>query len=232
MSLSNDLNASLPSPTEATAEANGTQERRPRGPKRKWTGWSYFHYHKEKSISFCNKCNYSNRGRNTTTLQNHLRRSHEDEYANFATAVRQGREEEADGSEYTATRTLTAGLESKMDDLVARFFALPNISLNAVESAEFKRLMAAASPGYNVKSRQTVTNRIIQFATTAHRDLKARLQAAKSFSVGIDIWTAPGMSKSYLAMTAHFYDEQDEKLRHTLVDIWRQSLEEKRQGMP
>uniref|UniRef100_A0A914XJC4 BED-type domain-containing protein n=1 Tax=Plectus sambesii TaxID=2011161 RepID=A0A914XJC4_9BILA len=163
-------------------------------------------------MSFCNKCNYSNRGRNTTTLQNHLRRTHEVEYTNFPTAIRQGREEEADDSGYMATRTLTAGLENKINDLVVRFFALPNISLNAVESAEFKRLMAAASPDYNVKSRRTVTSRIIHLATTAHHDLKARLQAAKSFSVGIDIWTAPGMSKSYIAMTAHFYDEQYERL--------------------
>uniref|UniRef100_A0A914VPI6 BED-type domain-containing protein n=1 Tax=Plectus sambesii TaxID=2011161 RepID=A0A914VPI6_9BILA len=80
--------------TDASSTSLEFRVARTRGPKRKWVGWDFFDYVKEDDVSFCKKCQYLNRGRNTSTLENHLKKAHEDDYQEFQASVRRKAEEE------------------------------------------------------------------------------------------------------------------------------------------
>lgn len=103
--------------------------------------------------------------------------------------------------------------------MIALFFALPNLSVKSIESDEFRNLISVACPGDVVGSQRTVVCRILELFKSSHGLVTTRLRAIRSFSLALDIWTAPVMSKSYIALTAHFYDEEDEQLRRALINI-------------
>uniref|UniRef100_A0A914WXL8 Uncharacterized protein n=1 Tax=Plectus sambesii TaxID=2011161 RepID=A0A914WXL8_9BILA len=130
--------------TDASPTSLEFRDARIRGPKRKWVGWDFFEYARDDDA---HKVDYQE-------FQASVRRKAEEEVVLYSSLTRL----ETDHSENRPTPNLPIELVKKIDDLIALFFALPNISLNAVDSSEFKGLMSAACPGYPIKSRKTVTS--------------------------------------------------------------------------
>jgi hypothetical protein len=88
--------------------------------------------------------------------------------------------------------------------LLAREY--PPFSL--VEDAEFRRFVQMLCPGYQIPSRKTLTNSLTPILhQPTVRKVKVTLDVATAVCLTADGWTSVN-NNSFLAITAHFLDEE------------------------
>jgi hypothetical protein len=95
-------------------------------------------------------------------------------------------------------------LDNQLVCLIARKYH----TFSLVEDAEFRRFIEMLCPGYQIPSRKTLTNSLIPilYQTTVMK-VKATLDVATAVCLTADGWTS-GNNNSFLAITAHFLDEE------------------------
>lgn len=107
----------------------------------------------------------------------------------------------------------------QIDKQVLKMVAKGHHALRIVEEPEFKTLIEMVShcPGYSLPTRKTLSNNILpRIHCEILSSIKIKLQSATAVCLTTDGWTSK-TNASYLAITAHYIDENTELQSHLIA---------------
>lgn len=167
----------------------------------------------------CVLCGHSFKNATTHNLMRHLLRRHEEQHQHCEQVVK----EKKDASEATRSRRRSP-LQPAVEDCSRALVQLvlhTSIPYRIVESTYFKDFVKAvtASPNFNVPGRKALTKLAEEECSRIVSVVKDHLQHAKSVAICADICTQRGMTRSYIAFTAHFFDHQRGLFERVLLDM-------------
>ncbi|XP_072929650.1 zinc finger BED domain-containing protein 4-like [Epargyreus clarus] len=198
--------------------------------------WTYFTIDKndpEKSeCKICNK-SYSRKGRTTTSLKNHLKSIHPEEFCLFQSANKEKelrKQNDEGGTIVTPLQQAKKQLSleevlqkekkwdtnnpnsKKIDKLIGEMIALQNLPFNFVEGLGFRRLIQELAPKYNFRGRNFFTDFVCnELYTKLAGRVKELIEEYDYMSFTTDIWTDPSSGVSLLSLTCHGVSENFER---------------------
>ena len=104
---------------------------------------------------------------------------------------------------------------------LATFVGATNISLSLIDSAEFRELIGELDPQYKIPHSKKLGIEIENLYGNVKRKISSSLQNARLISVCADIWSKPGMTASFLGITAHYFSYQDSQRHNVTLAISR-----------
>ena len=193
--------------------------------------WDYFSV-VDSSFAKCNLCgsNYSRKGRGTTSLKNHLRSIHKEE---FTELLQKESDEEKEGKKKaeiaktpfqqfkhkTKQMTIKSSFETKkvwehnnpkslsLDRRIGEMLVLDDLPFSHVEDVGFRRLMNEAVPNYKLKCRKFLTK------------IKDRLMCStkgSKVSFTTDVWSDTSAGVSLLSLTCYVLIEDFQRENYVL----------------
>ncbi|KAH9643336.1 hypothetical protein HF086_008823 [Spodoptera exigua] len=197
--------------------------------------WKYFTLvnNDTAQCSICKK-DYSRKGRTNTSLKNHLKCKHPEEYTCFLNCEIENQE--------ASTKSLKEGkiptpieeakkqlsLEEALradkqydknnpksvmiDKLIGEMIAVQDLPFHFVEGIGFRRLMSAIMPKYNLRGRNFFTNYVCNdLYEKVAAEVKKIIKEFKHMTFTTDIWTDPSANVSLLSLTCHGINENFER---------------------
>ncbi|GBP43103.1 Zinc finger BED domain-containing protein 4 [Eumeta japonica] len=180
---------------------------------------------------------YSRKGGKTTSLKNHLKSIHQNEYEEFLKSESDLKLKNTASQSSTASSSTplqearkqltlkdslmknqkwcTSNPKSKeIDKLIAEMIALQDLPFNFVEGIGFKRLMQFIAPNYQLRGRQFFTNYICDdlYPKLAEK-ISQLLKTFDKISFTTDIWSEPSANVSLLSLTAHGINEDFNRIK-------------------
>ncbi|GBL96266.1 hypothetical protein AVEN_118795-1 [Araneus ventricosus] len=118
------------------------------------------------------------------------------------------------------TKPLTVSKNKQLDEQLLRMVVKGYQPFSLVEDAEFKRFVHMLCPAYNLPTRKTLSNNILQncFVETMSK-VRESVKIAPAVCLTMDSWTSIN-NESFLAKTAHSIDSTTE-LRTFLLDCFK-----------
>ncbi|KAM3964034.1 zinc finger BED domain-containing protein 4-like [Aphomia sociella] len=190
--------------------------------------WNYFkpneHNQDKADCKICNKT-YSRKGRTTSSLKNHLKSMHSEEFAVFESL---SKEKQLQKIKTDADKIITPLQEAKkqlsleevvlkekkwdtnnvnskrIDKLIGEMIALQNLPFYFVEGLGFRRLIQELAPRYNFRGRHFFTDLVCKelYGKVAEK-VKELIEKFDYISFTSDIWSDPSSNASLLSLTCH-----------------------------
>jgi hypothetical protein len=172
----------------------------------------------------CRYCN-SSVSRSTTVLKRHLRTTHSEKYLNFEKDQERLNKSKKNATVLSRTQALqnvkssrpfshNSGRKKQIDDALGLVAALPTCSMNFLLHPRVKHLQFLMESQYLWPNSSTKLLSLIENPYgKMMRNLQEIVSSAKKIALSADVWSQQGMSRSYIAITAHFYSEKSEKLQ-------------------
>lgn len=204
-----------------------------RGPKKDMPLWKYFSEVRTADgvFSVCQQrgCKYRNKGRNTTTLKNHLAK-HPEQYEEFMKLYKSATEWkrklqsdknrlQSDVTEFFPNNSVVAYDRNftkfkVMKKSLTQLAACTSMSLNLVSSEEFREYTAAldARGAASLPSRYTLKNWIITWTNDMQHAVVDNIRRARKFSVCCDMWSQQGLTHSFIGVTVQYYNKDNRRL--------------------
>ena len=104
---------------------------------------------------------------------------------------------------------------------LAVFVGSTNVPLSLVDNLEFRDLLFEMDKRYSVPHRKKISQEIEQIYQTMKQRISLTLEHAKKINLCGDIWTKPGMTASFLGLTAHFFTHNDKKAHNITLAVRR-----------
>ncbi|KAJ3654653.1 hypothetical protein Zmor_013827 [Zophobas morio] len=189
--------------------------------------WTYFKPDDDRNKAQCIICNktYSRKGRTTSSLKNHLKSMHPEQFSLFESS---SNETQMQKMKADAHKILTPLQEAKkhllieeavqkekkwdtnnsnskkIDKLIGEMIALQNLPFNFVEGLGFRRLLQELSPRYNLRGRNFFTDFVCTelYGKVAHK-VKELIEKFDYMAFTSDIWSDPSSNASLLTLTCH-----------------------------
>lgn len=184
--------------------------------------WKYFTFDKESNKSICKiavgleekECGKEIKGAFTTNLKKHLNSFHKEEYeAIVATEKKKQPASNQMRQSHIAPFYNSYNHKSKKyEDITNRlaiFVGANNVALRLVDNVEFRELLTELDPRYVPPHRNKLDFHIQSVYDKLKMKLSTSMKSANVISICTDIWSKPGMTSSYLGVTAHFFSQQD-----------------------
>lgn len=195
--------------------------------------WTYFSQ-SDAEHAKCNLCNnqYSRKGRSTSSLRNHLKCMHKNEYNEIEKREKVLKTDQLASSSQHITKadlkvkqeTLVAFVEKRkhwddnnaksvaVDNLIGEMIALEDLPFSFVESLGFGRLVKQLCPSYNLKGRQYFTSYICEklYGKVENKILDL-IKSFEKMSFTTDIWSDSASGVSLLSFTCHGITENFER---------------------
>jgi len=212
--------------------------------------WNYFKYDKdaEKTICtvLCSNCSGDSsdaicgkefNGQYPTNLKKHLKACHPEHYKCFETAEvkRKEKDREKHTSKESKPRQLSLSekyFPSKQYDChtkkyqaitlrLATFIGASNVPLNLVDNDEFRELIEELDACYKLPHSKKLGVEIENLYSNVKSKISSSLQNARFISICTDIWSKPGMTASFLGITAHYFSHQDSQRHNVTLAVSR-----------
>lgn len=107
-----------------------------------------------------------------------------------------------------------------MTNLLLFWITKDNLPLDFVEGEGFKAFMKEALPHYKAPGRKRVTKLLDEKYKDLYKKIKAKLSKdVKYVSLTTDIWTYSETSKSYVDLTAHYYNADSCKIDSNILAV-------------
>lgn len=173
------------------------------------------------------KCNYANKGRNTTTIRGHLQKCHKPEKAEMDKLELQDQESArsqplfqqkvtkffGDQEESIIRKSkknpypIDSPIYQRLKAGLTRLAACTSFTLSMVEAKEFFQIISDldARAGDSLPSRNTLKKWVILFSEKVTKNLVVTLKRVGSFFVTIDIWSTPGLDKFFLGVVVRYF---------------------------
>ncbi|CAG9840703.1 unnamed protein product [Diabrotica balteata] len=119
-------------------------------------------------------------------------------------------------------KPLSIARSKEIDLQILRFIVKGYHSFKIVEEVEFKKLLEMLSPNYNVPSRKTISNNLLEQLHQSNREkIEIELTQVEFICITTDSWTSTN-NESFVAITAHYIIEEQSqlKLRSHLLDCF------------
>ncbi|KAJ3651368.1 hypothetical protein Zmor_017417 [Zophobas morio] len=189
--------------------------------------WTYFKPDDDRNKAQCIICNktYSRKGRTTSSLKNHLKSMHPEQFSLFESSnnERQMQKMKADAHKILtplqeAKKQLsieeavqkekkwdtTNSNSKKIDKLIGEMIALQNLPFNFVEGLGFRRLIQELSPRYNLRGRNFFTDFVsTELYGKVTNKVKELIEKFDYMAFTSDIWSDPSSNASLLSLTCH-----------------------------
>lgn len=198
-----------------------------RGPTASHPIWDYFTQDRDDRKSVCNICKVKLNTLKSTNVENHLRR-HAAEFKEYTK-----KKESIVKQRATSSKTRggsTSGLKSQtleeafarrdktpypkgsarneeLTDSLALFIATNSVSLRAVENPHFRDFVSTLDSRYRLPDRHVLSDRIKSLAAKIRISVQKKINEAGRIAVCADIWSRPGLTQSFLGISAHFYSK-------------------------
>ncbi len=153
--------------------------------------------------SYCNHCSYRNKNRNNTTLKTHLENHHPVSAAELKDKKKEKQEEQAAekqknvltnyfGASPSASQKRRYYNDSnpkyiEFKKRLTRLAGTTSVTLNVVQSKEFKSLIHYFDPNLPVPSKSTLSRWVIEMSDDFKSWICQKLKEAKRFSLCLDI---------------------------------------------
>lgn len=105
-------------------------------------------------------------------------------------------------------------ITKKLATFLATFIGATNVPLSLVDNEEFYELLHEMDRKYQVPHRKAVSEEITKTYSHLKAKIRSSLEKAEFVSICADIWSKPGMTASFLGVTAHFF-VPDSNTRHS-----------------
>src|SRR5215469_16546886 len=209
--------------------------------------WKYFKEESNDSVkcSLCSKI-YSRRDRGTSSLKNHLRSMHIEQFKQMIleeanqNAAKERRkhnlvqQKKTDVKEYfqATDKWDTANNKSKrVDRLIAEMIVMDELSFMHVENIGFMRLMAEVAPQYKLRQRKfyssIVCDEIYEKVFIKTKHIINEMKQHNKFAFTTDIWSDSVSGVSLLSLTLHIINLEFDRINLVLGAI---PLEERHTG--
>ena len=176
-------------------------------------------------------CGKEIKGQYPTNLKKHLRICHNDEYKCFEAAetkrIKEKDEKSKDSTKLKQSTLPVSSLGNKPYEsnsrkhqaitlCLATFIGANNVALSLVDNSEFRELIEELDPRYTVPHRKKMGIEIERVYQNVKAKISESLKGANKISICTDIWSTPGMTASFLGITAHYFCSSDNQ-RHTIT---------------
>ena len=104
---------------------------------------------------------------------------------------------------------------------LATFVGATNISLSLIDSAEFRELITELDPRYKIPHSKKLGIEIENLYGNVKRKISSSLQNTRLISVCANIWSKPGMTTSFLGITAHYFSYHDSHRHNVTLAVSR-----------
>lgn len=193
---------------------------------------TFYEWSKEDETSYCKcgDCKEGIKSKNTTNLENHLKRHHPEQFVQFqklvADAVQQqeakekGKEEAQGITQFfkpTEKYAYNHPAQIKLDNILRDFLLGGTYPVSMVEDPGFRAYVSALNPRAGVPCRATMRKRINHVWPTIRSRIVEQVAKARCCHITTDIWSSQGCAASYLGMTVHFYDLEKNCLKSYAV---------------
>lgn len=102
---------------------------------------------------------------------------------------------------------------------IAQWLARTAIPVRTVEHEEFIVMMEKIDKRLTVPKKTKMTNLIDDMYLSGKVKFKQRLAMARKVTIGLDIWTKKGLTASFLAISACYFNTDDNKPEHILLNL-------------
>jgi molybdopterin-guanine dinucleotide biosynthesis protein A len=214
-----------------------------RGPKRKAPLWNYFDEIKTGNDIFavCKQtdCSYKNKGKNNSTLKNHLVK-HPEQYEQYLKQQAEFECKESEKSRKVSDQSNQISQQTKLYSFFKRsapttgvsayprnslkfkeiqhslttLAACTSMPISMVDSEEFHQFVFTLDPqaAASLPTRNTLKSWVLQMASDMQHTVARNATEAKKFSLCCDLWSQPGLTHSYIGVTMHYYNTQKNRL--------------------
>jgi hypothetical protein len=205
--------------------------------------WNYFEEIKivTEIFAVCKEtdCSYKNKGKNNSTLKNHLVK-HQEQYEKY---IKQQVEFECSASEqsrkvseqsnqlgkqmqmssfFKPSATTTGSIAYPRSSLkfkeiqksLTTLAACTSMPMSMVDSEEFHQFVFTPDPkaAASLPTRNTLKSWVLQMASDMQHTVACHATEAKKFSLCVDLWSQTGLTHSYIGVTMHNYNKQKNHL--------------------
>ena len=178
-------------------------------------------------------------------MKKHLKSCHDTQYKCFEIAEAKKKEKEKDNRKSTCIFSSKGSKQSKArksslpDNYfstkqydskskrhqaitlrLAIFGGATNVSLSLIDDTEFRELIGELDSRFKIPHSKSLALKL----KTSMGMLKERFHQACRISVCADIWSKPGMTASFLGITAHYFSYQDGQIWKQLQVLFRNFL--------
>ena len=80
-------------------------------------------------------------------------------------------------------------------------------------------MMETIDKRLTVPEKTKITNLVEKMYLAEKEKFKHRLSMARKITIGLDIWTKKGLTASFLAVSACYFNSQDNKAEHILLNL-------------
>lgn len=223
-------------------EENGQRTESPAAPKKPRRGrtanhpvWEYFTQNPEKKNSRCNVCKVTLNTLKSSNVETHLRTKHSKEFSKydgklkkFRSMSKKSKAVNANLKPQTLFEAFSKTNESsnpypkgssryeEITDTLAMFIATSSASLNVVNNKYFCALL---DKRYRPPDRRELPDRIRKLAVEVRLNIQAKINDSGKITVCSDIWSRPGLTESFLGISAHFYARSTHKRFGVLLGL-------------
>lgn len=109
--------------------------------------------------------------------------------------------------------------QQKSEEAIAKWIARTGLPLRTVEDEEFVQMVKVLDKRVTVPKKTKTSNLIEDMYQAEKVKFKRRLAMARKVTLGIDIWSKKGLTASFLAVSACYFDIQQNKAEHILLNL-------------
>ena len=198
--------------------------------------WEYFTYDKDTDKTICTVLCGDINGQFATNLKKHLKSCHDTQYKCFEIAEAKKKEKDISNSskQYKAWQSLlpdnyfsTKQYDSKSKRhqaitlCLATFVGATNVTLSLIDGTEFCELIGELDPRFKIPHSKKLGIEIENLYGNFKRKISSSLQNDRIISIRTDIWSKPGMTASFLGITAHYFSYQDRQRHNVTLAVSR-----------
>jgi hypothetical protein len=201
-----------------------------RGPKRCSPIWTYFKVQITDGVVACvcsvNGCRYSNKGKNVTTLKNHLKTRHPTEFelcfkdkraarpipSGIAESL--GNEASTNSSDKVEPYSRDSDEFKRLKLKVTIFAACTSFPLTLVNCPEFKGVIEACDvrAAKCLPCPNTLKSWVLVYYEERKLLVREYLMEAAKVVISADLWTQKGFIYGYLGVTARFFNKKSSRM--------------------
>lgn len=165
-------------------------------------------------------CVYKNKGRNHSTLMNHLQTKHTEVYTKMNIENAAKKSKDGDITQYLIQEKGNS-FGDKVEDKIIDLFVNSTLPFRFIDDENFIQFVEFLNPNAkkHLFKRNTLTKKMNQMTIHHQSGIKNLISSAKFVSVSCDIWTQKNYTASFLGITAQFYNMSTKSIQNFALDL-------------
>ncbi|KAJ8394943.1 hypothetical protein AAFF_G00040660 [Aldrovandia affinis] len=167
------------------------------------------------------KCGHRIKGKNTTNLKRHLKTFHKEiQIAHVKEPPKKDKPKPTSaGDFFGSSYKLNSPEQQSKEVAVAAWIGRTALPARTVEDEDFIMMMGKIDKRFTVPKKTKVSNLVNEAYVEQQEKFRHRLSVARKVTLGLDIWTKKGLTASFIAISACYFNPEDNKAEHILLNL-------------